>query len=104
MATTVQPYTFRNGFRQQSDSIPWIINKDDSSDEQPHYTTPPSVELLTSKVHNDLGLNTLRTWPTLYDGTASPHGLPQWWKPSAEVDVLICGGEIPIYIFLRREP
>ncbi|KAJ5170458.1 uncharacterized protein N7500_003241 [Penicillium coprophilum] len=45
----------------------------DPEDDRPHYELP------------------LRTWPTLYDGTASPHGVPEWWKPLNQVDVLICG-------------
>ena len=93
MATTVNPYTFRNGFRQAAETAPWVIDRDNPNEEQPHYTTPPSVELLTSTAHNEKGVNVLRTWPTLYNGTASPHGLPEWWKPPNKVDVLICGGE-----------
>jgi phenol 2-monooxygenase (NADPH) len=93
MATTIHPYTFRHGFKQASDTKPWVINRENPNEEHPHYTVPPSVELLTSTAHNDQGINVLRTWPTLYDGTASPHGTPEWWTPKDEVDVLICGGE-----------
>ena len=91
MATTVEPYTFRHGFKQAADTPPWIIDRSNPNEEQPHFTVPPSVELPTSRAHNSYGINVLRSWPTLYDGTASPHGLPNWWKPSSEVDVLICG-------------
>lgn len=57
------------------------------------YISPPSKELVTSQAHNELGINIIRTWPTLYDGTNNPHGLPTWWKPSRDVDVLIVGGK-----------
>ena len=60
--------------------------------ERAHYIIPPAEEPLTSTVHNSLDLNALRTWPTIYNGTESPHGVPDWWDPSDEVDVLICGG------------
>ncbi len=60
--------------------------------EESHYSTPPFQTTSSSTVHNSLGLNTLRNWPTLHNGTDSPHGIPEWWQPSAEVDVLICGG------------
>ena len=60
--------------------------------ERGHYVSLPAEEPLTSTVHNSLGLNAQRTWPTIYNGTESPHGVPDWWDPSDEVDVLICGG------------
>ncbi|GFF23767.1 phenol 2-monooxygenase [Aspergillus udagawae] len=92
MATTVGGFTFANGYRQSADTNPWQVENGDIWDkEEPHYSVPPSVELLTSSVHNNMGLNYLRTWPTIYDGTASPHGVPSWWKPKKKVDVLICG-------------
>jgi phenol 2-monooxygenase len=95
MATTVGGFTFANGYRQSADTNPWQVENGDIWDkEEPHYSVPPSVELLTSSVHNNMGLNYLRTWPTIYDGTASPHGVPSWWKPIKKVDVLICGGII----------
>lgn len=95
MAKSVPAYTWKNGFREPGEKFPW---KTDSVEivedkEEPHYVTPPTSEILTSNVHNSLGLNTLRTWPTIFDGTKSPHGLPEWWKPSSNVDVLICGGK-----------
>ena len=69
-------------------------HKDDNQldSDTPTYELPPSVEVITSPQHNSLGFNVLRTWPTLFNGTASPHGVPDWWKPSETVDVLICGG------------
>lgn len=92
MAHSVTPHTYRNGFRQLSSSPHWTIPENEKEG-QPHYEVPPSVEFITSPRHNDKGINVLRTWPTLYDGTASPHGLPEWWKPASKVDVLICGGK-----------
>lgn len=117
MAHKTPPYTFRNGFRQDllADSpCPWEVDRSVYSDyngnlsarsasapesvpvEPPHYTVPPASEVLTSPKHNDKGLNVQRHWPTLFDGTASPHGVPRWWQEKegkAEVDVLIVGGE-----------
>ena len=60
--------------------------------EKSHYMTPPYNEPLSSTVYNSLGSNAIRTWPTIYNGTESPHGVPHWWKPQKKVDVLICGG------------
>jgi phenol 2-monooxygenase len=100
MATIIEPYTYRRGFKEPAETNPWEPNMvngatdGDVEDEKQHYDVPPSVELLTSPVHNYLGYNYMRTWPTIYDGTASPHGPPSWWKPSSKVDVLICGGKI----------
>lgn len=96
MAKSVLPATWENGFKEPGKGAPWVVETsvpESLEDEEPHYTTPPSADILTSGVHNELGLNVLRTWPTIYDGTNTPHGLPDWWKPSSKVDVLICGGE-----------
>ncbi len=96
MAKSVSAFSFKNGFREQSIWTPWATERkleNGSEVEEAHYVTPPSSEVLTSTVHNDLGLNVLRTWPTIYDGTNTPHDLPEWWSPSSEVDVLICGGK-----------
>jgi len=95
MAKSVPAFTWKNGFRELGDKFPWKSDSVETVDEkdESHYVTPPTSEILTSNVHNSLGLNTLRTWPTIYDGTKSPHGPPEWWKPSRNVDVLICGGE-----------
>ena len=93
MAHSVNPFTWKNGFRQPGKGTPWAKERPTDNDKEPaHYVPPPSTEILTSAVHNDLGLNVLRTWPTIYDGISSPHGRPEWWKKSREVDVLICGG------------
>lgn len=105
MATSVQPHSWKKGFRQLHEGTPWVFEEKNVIDEkdEAHYVTPPSSEILTSTVHNSLGLNTLRTWPTIYNGTSSPHGLPAWWKPSAEVDVLICGGRQTSLRYLRTD-
>ncbi len=95
MAKSVEAFTWKNGFRQPSSGTPWAFeqhNGNGDADEKLHLSYHPSHDVLTSTVHNSLGLNTLRTWPSIYDGTNSPHGLPSWWKPKKEVDVLICGG------------
>lgn len=91
MAHSVLPCHFRNGFRQPATEPHWTVR--DEADGVT-YEPPPSTEIVTSSGHNDLGINVLRTWPTLYDGTASPHGIPEWWNPPSKVDVLIVGGMI----------
>lgn len=95
MAKSVEPFTWKNGFRQPAKGTPWIPEREDviGEEHEAHYVVPPSVEQLTSTVHNALGLNSLRTWPSIFDGTNSPHGVPEWWKPSSEVDVVISGGK-----------
>jgi phenol 2-monooxygenase len=97
MAKSVPAYTWKNGFREPSaDSIPWKTRPPStmiSEQDEAHYVAPPSAELVSSSAHNELGLNVVRTWPTLYDGTNSPIELPEWFKPKEEVDVLICGGK-----------
>ena len=102
MATKLPAFTWENGFRQaSSEDAPWVWpgehggrggDEGDSWDSNA-YVTPPSVDLVSSTTHNTLGINVIRNWPTLYDGTNSPHGLPSWWAPKQEVDVLICGGK-----------
>jgi phenol 2-monooxygenase (NADPH) len=102
MATAVQPGTWENGFRQPATGPRWIWKSgdQDSADQDPdEYVTPPSKELVSSGTHNSLGVNVIRTWPTLYDGTNNPHMPPAWWQPSEEVDVLIVGGN---YLFMDR--
>lgn len=95
MAASVQPSSFKNGFREPGKGAPWVVGtKEIIDDDEPHWVTPPSSEILSSDVHNSLGLNTIRSWPTMYDGTNSPHGLPKWWAPRSEIDVLICGGTV----------
>ena len=97
MAKSVEPSTWKNGFRQPAQGNPWIFKDEETIDEEheAHYVVPPRLEQLTSTTHNSLGLNSLRTWPTIFNGTSSPHGTPEWWKPSSEVDVVISGGKTP---------
>ncbi|KAF4543313.1 Monooxygenase FAD-binding protein [Lasiodiplodia theobromae] len=90
MAKAVSPHTWQRGFREPASGTPWQWGPDEN-DGPEQYVTPPSKEVVSSPVHNDLGINVQRTWPTLYDGTNNPHGIPDWWKPASEVDVLICG-------------
>ncbi|KAL4890074.1 FAD binding domain-containing protein [Aspergillus ambiguus] len=94
MAHSILPHTHENGFRQPCKDPHWLHPQDQDLPEYdvgPQYEVPPSVENITSTRHNDLGVNVLRVWPTLHDGTSSPHGLPAWWNPPDKVDVLICG-------------
>ncbi|KAF2199799.1 FAD binding domain-containing protein [Delitschia confertaspora ATCC 74209] len=93
MATTTRGYTYEHGFCQPAETNPWEKHHDSNlnKDEVPHYNVAPSVELMTSPVHNALGHNYLRTWPTIYNGTGSPHGVPEWWDSPKKVDVIICG-------------
>ena len=95
MAKTAPPLTWKNGFAQPTTTATWAEEDYHTNEfgEASHYVVPPSEEPLTSTVHNSFGLNVLRTWPTLYNGTQSPHGIPDWWQPAAEVDVLISGGK-----------
>lgn len=90
MAKSIETSSWNNRYREPgaTDFTPW------AAEAAAHYKAPPSSERLTSEAHNDLGLNLLRTRPTMYNGTNSPHDLPKWWRPSSEVDVLICGGMI----------
>lgn len=90
MAKSVETSSWKNGYRE-----PGVAGYTACAAETAaHYRLSPSSEILTSDAHNELGLNVLRTWPTIYNGTNTPHDLPRWWRPSSEVDVLICGGKI----------
>lgn len=91
MATSIPPHTWKNGFRQPAGPLITVDDLEKLTNGE-HYEPPASEELPTSTVNNNLGTNLLRTWPTMYNGTESPQGLPSWWKPSKEVDVLIIGG------------
>lgn len=91
MAKAIEPSTYRNGYCEPADNKAESLSEFRPENEG-HYEVPPSTEILTSVAHNELGLNVHRSWPTLYDGTNSPHPLPKWWRPSSKVDVLICGG------------
>lgn len=93
MARTEANKTWENGFAQPSATATW--NLEDSyrteDGEKSHYAVPSFEKPLSSTIHNSLGLNTVRTWPSLHNGTESPQGVPGWWQPRKEVDVLICG-------------
>ncbi|KAL7622055.1 hypothetical protein AAE478_007556 [Parahypoxylon ruwenzoriense] len=94
MAFAIRPSTWENGFKQPAAGQPWVwdhTENDEALDDPNSYVTPPSTEIVSSDAHNDLGINVIRTWPTLYDGTNSPHGIPSWWTPLEKVDVLIVG-------------
>ncbi|RYP27077.1 hypothetical protein DL768_011346 [Monosporascus sp. mg162] len=94
MAFAVPPSSWENGFREPSSGTPWAQSCDELAeiaDDPDAYVPPPSKEIVTSPAHNEHGINVIRTWPTLYDGTNNPHGVPSWWKPANEVDVLIVG-------------
>lgn len=94
MAKAVEPATWENGFKAPSTGTPWVwppLGQAVADDDTDAYVSIPSQELVTSAAHNDLGVNLQRTWPTMYDGTNSPHGTPDWWVPKTEVDVLIVG-------------
>ncbi|KAK4236296.1 FAD binding domain-containing protein [Achaetomium macrosporum] len=94
MATALRPRTWENGFRQPATEPQWVSKSgdQDSADQDPNeYVTPPSKELVSSGTHNSLGVNVIRTWPTLYDGTSNPHMQAASWQPPEEVDVLIVG-------------
>lgn len=95
MAKAVLPSTWELGFRAPSSGTPWVqgVGIEEIAGDPDAYICLPSKDVVTSSAHNHHGINTMRTWPTLYDGTNSPHGLPSWWNSSSEVDVLICGGE-----------
>ncbi|KAK4145921.1 FAD binding domain-containing protein [Dichotomopilus funicola] len=83
MATKRPDFTWENGYQ-----APYAVPEDDDANS---YIPAPSVELVTSPAHNHLGVNVIRSWPTLYDGTNNPHGTPAWRRPKSHVDVLIVG-------------
>lgn len=95
MATVLPPLTWENGFAEPAETASWADKENNLTEngEKSHYVTPQPEEPLSSAVHNSLGFNAIRTWPTIYNGTESPRGVPDWWRPSGEVDVLICGGK-----------
>ncbi|KAI9371573.1 FAD binding domain-containing protein [Aspergillus egyptiacus] len=91
MACTVPPKSWESGFSRPANSYSW---EDDAkyvteSGERAHYTLPHYEEPPTSTAGNSMGLTHLRTWPSYYDGTTA--GWPEWFPPTEEVDVLICG-------------
>jgi phenol 2-monooxygenase len=96
MATKRPQFSYINGYQEVAVPSTAAANGHDGEKELAEadvYVAPPSVDLVTSPQHNSLGINVINSWPTIYDGTNSPHGLPSWWKPQDKVDVLICGGK-----------
>lgn len=93
MATKRPDYSWENGYQEVATRSSWVLDGEAEVEESDDYVPPPSTELVTSTAHNDLGVNVILSWPTLYDGTNSPHGTPSWWQPQEKVDVLICGGK-----------
>ncbi|KAL4759403.1 FAD binding domain-containing protein [Aspergillus foveolatus] len=91
MACTVPPKTWESGFACPAETYSWGDKRNyiTETGEQAHYRLPVHIDAPTSTIGNALGLTHLRTWPSLYDGTA--HQRPEWFKPAEEVDVLICG-------------
>ncbi|KAJ5825715.1 hypothetical protein N7474_002853 [Penicillium riverlandense] len=91
MASTLPPKTWETGCARPAEEASWEAeaNYVTESGEQAHWTLPVYTEPPTSTIGNQLGLTHLRTWPSIYDGTST--GKPEWFKPSKEVDVLICG-------------
>ncbi|KAL1850581.1 hypothetical protein Plec18170_006866 [Paecilomyces lecythidis] len=93
MSKSIEPTTYKNGFKQRSEGEPWLYPKPGETElpPGPHYVTPPSIDVVTAPVNNSLGDSKLRSWPTIFNGTNSPDGVPDWWNPPTEVDVLIVG-------------
>ena len=105
MATVVPPQTWKDGYAAPSETATWQSDDYNSTEhgEHSHYTTPPFKDCLSSTAHNSLGLNLVRSWPTIYNGTESPHGIPDWWKPARRVDVLICGGMRAVFLTMNSQ-
>ncbi|KAJ5971621.1 FAD binding domain-containing protein [Penicillium vulpinum] len=92
MSKSIEPTTYKNGFKQPSEGEPWLYPQPGKeTPPKPHYVTPQSVDIATAPVNNSLGDSKLRSWPTIFNGTNSPDGIPDWWNPSSDVDVLIIG-------------
>ncbi|KAF2266555.1 FAD/NAD(P)-binding domain-containing protein [Lojkania enalia] len=95
MARSIHPLTWKRGFAEASlhPSPAWADSAYYVSEcgEQAHYVAPDGAEKPTSIVTNKHGISSLRNWPTLYNGTAAPNTKLSSWRPSNEVDVLICG-------------
>ncbi|KUI69011.1 Phenol 2-monooxygenase [Cytospora mali] len=89
MAKSIQPSTWERGFKELASGTPWAPEGDEEEgdDDNERYICAPSREVITSAVHNNFGINVMRTWPTLHDGTNNPHGLPAWWNPSNEIRI-----------------
>ncbi|KAF2973313.1 hypothetical protein GQX73_g378 [Xylaria multiplex] len=93
MARSLTSYTWQNGFAEPVDTAPpWTRSSHHVTEDgqRSNYTLPEQGIRPTSSVSNEYGTSTLRSWPSLYNGTAA-YETPPSWKPPQEVDVLICG-------------
>ena len=97
MAQSQPPQTWQRGFAEPAATATaaWAdrANYETEDGERASAAVPAEGEKPTSDVPNDLGRGSLRSWPELYNGTEARETTPSWWRESAEVDVLICGGE-----------
>ncbi|KAH7325588.1 FAD binding domain-containing protein [Stachybotrys elegans] len=94
MATKRPAFTWENGYQAPMSTSTWPAPPPKEcalSEEAEDYVAPPEIDLVSSPTHNHLGVNVINSWPTIYDGTNNPHGVPAWWKPQEKVDVLISG-------------
>lgn len=91
MATKRPEFTWENGFCEVAPEGTSHIEQQDESLLPDDYVPPPWADLVTSSRHNSQGVNVIRDWPSIYNGSNSPHGIPSWWKPQEQVDVLIVG-------------
>lgn len=95
MARSLPSSSWQRGFAAPLDAEPaWSDPKYFISEggEKAHYIVPEPEEKPTTTVTNEFGYSSLRSWPSLYNGTEGQETPPSWWKPSNVVDVLICGG------------
>ncbi|KAL5047455.1 hypothetical protein BDW71DRAFT_196872 [Aspergillus fruticulosus] len=74
------------GYARPSPVASW---EDEESYEGAHYTLLVHDAPPTATVPNHLGVAHVRTWPSVYNGTASHR--PDWFQPARDADVLICG-------------
>lgn len=95
MARSVSSTSWQRGFAESTPTPSWADESKYISEngERAHYAVPNPREKATSTVANEFGFTSLRSWPGVYNGTEGLQTNPPWWKPSSEVDVLICGGE-----------
>lgn len=93
MAQSHAPQTWQRGFSEPHLTTPtpaWAdaANYQTEGGERAHYAVPEGGEKPTSRVPNAFGLSSLRSWPSLYNGTEE-----EMQEMPSEVDVLICGGK-----------
>ncbi|KAL4991603.1 FAD binding domain-containing protein [Aspergillus falconensis] len=74
------------GYARPSPVASW---EDEESYEGAHYTLLVHDAPPTATLPNHLGVAHVRTWPSVYNGTASHR--PDWFQPARDADVLICG-------------